>query len=267
MVGDGGIQGFWEPHTARADWCEQNYETTLYVAEFWNTISNLFIFIPGFLGLFHSIRNGTELRFVVGYLAILTVGIGSCFFHMTLSLTGQLFDQLPMIWAITVYMFCLIETQSSRQKQNIFLSLVLLVGSVIVTVVTVVSPTPFLFRTAFFINLLIVVVLSIYYARNYRCNKSYLLLSLMFFVLAGLCWVVDRFACSELREVRGSLPQFIQPALQLHAWWHVFSGLGTAFHAIFIYDLRSKFLNHKPFLKKFVGLFPYLDVKTDSHII
>ncbi|XP_033126984.1 alkaline ceramidase 3-like [Anneissia japonica] len=261
------IQGYWEPHTARADWCEQNYEVSYHVAEFWNTVSNIFIFVPGIIGLIQCIRNGTESRFAVGYLAIISVSVGSILFHMTLHLTMQLFDQLPMVWAITVYMFCLIETQSPQHSKTILLPSVLFLGSVVITIVTIVSPTPFLFRTSFFINLMVVVVLSIHSARHHRCNTSYLLLALMFFIIAGLCWVTDRFFCPELREIRGFLPNYAQPLLQLHAWWHVFSGLGTAFHAVFIYDLRSKFLRHKPSLKKLFGIFPYLDVKKDSHII
>jgi len=33
--------GWWGHPTASIDWCEENYVVSYYIAEFWNTISNL----------------------------------------------------------------------------------------------------------------------------------------------------------------------------------------------------------------------------------
>lgn len=52
LVGDktvdeqGKESGYWGEVTATMDWCERNYVVTPYIAEFYNTISNL-----GFIGL------------------------------------------------------------------------------------------------------------------------------------------------------------------------------------------------------------------------
>ena len=45
-------EGFWGPVTASIDWCEENYERTPYLAEFWNSISSLFLFLFLFLFVF-----------------------------------------------------------------------------------------------------------------------------------------------------------------------------------------------------------------------
>ncbi|GBB95484.1 hypothetical protein RclHR1_25470001 [Rhizophagus clarus] len=53
--------GFWgEPSST--DWCEQNYEVTYYIAEFFNTISSLcLVFMGTFGSIMHS--DGFDYRF------------------------------------------------------------------------------------------------------------------------------------------------------------------------------------------------------------
>ena len=36
-------------------------------------------------------------------------------------------------------------------------------------------------------------------------------------------WLVDVHVCAGLERARAFLPVLLQPFLQLHAWWHVFS--------------------------------------------
>ena len=48
--------GFWGERTATIDWCEQNYEQTYYIAEFWNTVSNLVMIVLPLYGVYWSRR-------------------------------------------------------------------------------------------------------------------------------------------------------------------------------------------------------------------
>ena len=76
----------------KVDWCEENYVVLSYIAEFWNTVSNvLFLIIPPIM--INRFRDyeaelGMPIRYV--WLLLMTVGIGSIYFHATLSLAGQL---------------------------------------------------------------------------------------------------------------------------------------------------------------------------------
>ena len=38
-IGNG--DGFWGPPSATMNWCEEDYVVTPWIAEFWNTLSNL----------------------------------------------------------------------------------------------------------------------------------------------------------------------------------------------------------------------------------
>jgi len=76
--------GYWGDTTATLDWCEKNYEVSWYIAEFWNTVTNLSMIIPPLWGIHKCLQRGLETRYLVGFFALLLVGIGSTMFHMTL---------------------------------------------------------------------------------------------------------------------------------------------------------------------------------------
>ena len=90
--------GFWGPPSSTINWCETNYEVTHYIAEFWNTITNLGFIIPPLFGLSNCRNLGIESRYAYSFILILLVGIGSWMFHMTLTFEMQLLDEIPMMW-------------------------------------------------------------------------------------------------------------------------------------------------------------------------
>lgn len=77
-------QGYWGPITASTEWCEKNYEVTPYVAEFYNTISNIPSIILALIGLHYAISQKFERRFSVLHLSTIALSIGSSLFHATL---------------------------------------------------------------------------------------------------------------------------------------------------------------------------------------
>lgn len=95
--------GVWGPATSTLDWCEENHIVSPYIAEYFNTLSNLNYIFLGLLGLYSCYSTRSELR---NYLsvggAILTIGTGSFLFHMTLLYEMQLCDELPMLYGYVV---------------------------------------------------------------------------------------------------------------------------------------------------------------------
>ena len=59
-------------------------QVSWYIAEFYNSITNLVMIIPACYGLVQTHHHQLETRFVLSYLMLLVVGVGSTLFHMTL---------------------------------------------------------------------------------------------------------------------------------------------------------------------------------------
>ncbi|GAB5359638.1 hypothetical protein AAMO2058_000560400 [Amorphochlora amoebiformis] len=130
------LTSFWGKITATIDWCERNYVFSSYIAEFWNTISNFAIIALAWYGLVQARKYRLEMRFVMCYLSLMIVGIGSTIFHCTLSYAGQMLDELPMIWAVSVFLYAM-PTDAFREKYGTTVIVVCVLYSAIVTVMYV----------------------------------------------------------------------------------------------------------------------------------
>lgn len=85
--------------------CERNYSTSPYLAEFWNALSSLPIFVFAVFGYMAGKRYAmAEARFSLTFAIIALVGLGSFMFHATLRRYAQCMDELPMLWtSITMF--------------------------------------------------------------------------------------------------------------------------------------------------------------------
>lgn len=116
-------KGFWSPTTATANFCEEDYSITFFVAEFINTLSNLaylyYAFFPPVLSL-PSIRahlNGhakdnvaPRYQFDVHTITLTLIGLTSAAYHLTLQSIPQLFDETAMYLLIAGFTFELLTS-------------------------------------------------------------------------------------------------------------------------------------------------------------
>jgi len=74
------VDGFWGPtHTP---FCEEGYLITPYIAEFWNTLSNLWFLVAAIPGMIVCIRLGLPKRYFLINFIVFILGLGSGFYHV-----------------------------------------------------------------------------------------------------------------------------------------------------------------------------------------
>ena len=88
-------------NSSSIDWCEDNFTYSPYIAEFYNSFSNIFYIIIYYSGL-HSVRNIYCKDYDKKLFSMLLfTGICSFYFHATLSLLGQIMDELCILFVLS----------------------------------------------------------------------------------------------------------------------------------------------------------------------
>ncbi|CAD7937886.1 unnamed protein product [Amoebophrya sp. A25] len=139
-----GFRGHWEPHSALIDFCEPNYVWTPYVAEFWNSVTAVGMFLIGTCCYFYclpaaaadrqTVATGgkrkpdvaeggdvtstllTPRRFIWG--AFCLQSLGSAGLHMTLGRWWQKLDEIPMMICALACLYSLESTRSALFAQS-----------------------------------------------------------------------------------------------------------------------------------------------------
>jgi len=108
--------GYWGEPTSTTDFCEPNYAVSHYVAEFFNALSSIPLVVVGICGVVHSRRLKLGVEQAACYAVVALVGVGSVSFHATLLRTGQVLDELPMLWIILLFIFALLRADDYRKR-------------------------------------------------------------------------------------------------------------------------------------------------------
>jgi len=228
---------FW-PRTATLDWCEENYVQCKYIAEFWNSTTNLIFLFFSLYGLFNVWRSGMERRFLLAYLSLGIVGVGSFLFHATLSYEMQLLDELPMIYCACILTYSIFQTDVQSRRQDLALRWFLTIDAILISLGYIYNKNPLFHQWAFGLHCAMIFLRG---SRRYRAlQKSPAKQVLKKLLLAGwglhiagfLCWNIDNQFCTSLRAGRVWLGPWAQWVLQLHGWWHVFTGIGSYFYIL-----------------------------------
>lgn len=100
--------GFWGAPTALHTFCEQNYATTYFVAEFWNSLSSL-LYCAAAAHVLAKPEARADRTIVATSLALFVTGLGSMAFHGTMLYEWELWDELPML----VFIGCALYTKAA----------------------------------------------------------------------------------------------------------------------------------------------------------
>ncbi|XP_022103279.1 alkaline ceramidase 3-like [Acanthaster planci] len=255
------MDGVWGEPTSTLDWCEENYVVTPYIAEFWNTVSNVAMIIPPIMSMVYLSFCNVEQRFYWACFAFLSVGLGSWCFHMTLLYEMQLLDELPMIWGTCVLVYAFYESNSEPNSHNYPLALLLLIYASLVTGIYILTNQPVFHQTAYGILVFTLVFRGVYCVTVNKQEYSLFLFvySIGLYATGFFLWLVDNGFCTQIRQSRELIPAPASAVLQLHGWWHVLAGLGTHGHIMFSCYLRNRFLKRETTVWQ-LGILPFVSV-------
>ncbi|KAG6357822.1 hypothetical protein INS49_013702 [Diaporthe citri] len=226
--------GFWGAPSSRANFCEEDYAVTKYIAEFVNTLSNLAYV---YYALKASCRLGQKGRyFGMDALAfsLLLVGIFSLVFHATLHQETQFLDDMSMFLLGTALLHPLYTTGFKPSARRAITTTLV---SVVVGVSAVYHQKKdiliHLIAFALMENLIWPRLLYLIYFHE-RPTVDRLRLARQFWaavgfmVLAIVVWLIDLELCYPLRDLRGVVGSPWAYLFELHGWWHIFTAVAAS---------------------------------------
>jgi dihydroceramidase len=250
------LPGYWGAVTSTVDWCERNYAFTPYVAELFNSVSSLAMVLAGVLGV--ALHRGVlERRFLSAFALVGLVGVGSVAFHGTLRFELQMLDELPMLYAVILMVYILVERGPGR-RLGLWFPALLLTHAALVTALCAFTRGAvqfWVFQLSF--GSLELFSLASVWRLQRRAQapgvRHLFRLGMGAYALAILLWFIDVRACEV---VSLTLPARGIPNPQLHAWWHLLVSCGFYLLLLVIAHERLATLGRAPRLRRAAGLVP-----------
>lgn len=253
------LVGYWGEPTASINWCETDYEVSHYVAEWWNTVSNIVLVALSTFGVRMCIREKHDADLLVLYVMIAIIGVGSALFHGTLLVVSQQLDETPMILAIVSWCYSLYRKVLPWVDTWLWVSLIV-AHNVTFAVVHAYTQSVQPFQLYFLAWVLVGAVRLVHLYRNdFKDNRTVraLIRSYVgFYLLGSAAWVLDQKLCAGLQD--GSYLSF-NP--QGHAWWHVFAGLAGFFGPASLTFYIAEKNGRNPSIEYVGGVLPYVHAK------
>eukprot|EP00929_Paragymnodinium_shiwhaense_P075606 TRINITY_DN38674_c0_g2_i1.p1 TRINITY_DN38674_c0_g2~~TRINITY_DN38674_c0_g2_i1.p1 ORF type:complete len:267 (-),score=41.49 TRINITY_DN38674_c0_g2_i1:50-850(-) len=228
--------GFWGQPTSTIDWCEENYLVTDFIAEFFNSTTSLFITAAGALPLVLHVELWPvlETRFLIAFLSIIVVGLGSVAFHGTLLFEHQMLDEVPMLWTVVVLVYCLLEQSYKEPHYGQWLPCCLAVYASVATYATSQqggSMQWWSFHTFFAIAEIYGLYMVVKFFRSIddaqKSLRALMMRGFAAYILAIVVWQTDLNFCHHLQKLPG------YDYWNLHAWgWHFLVSWGL--HAMVV---------------------------------
>ncbi|KAB5554877.1 ceramidase [Coniochaeta sp. 2T2.1] len=231
--------GYWSPSTSIANFCEEDYAITKYIAEFINSISN-FAYI--YFALRHTGWNLRCLDQMSG--SLLMVGLCSLLYHVTLRQGAQYSDDVSMLFlagALLQRLFC-----SARAPSGTRVITVAIYAAIGTMSAIYMSSGSLLVHVSMFAAMLLLIGLRTLYLINAAHPAS--MQEKMGYIrkFGGVCaylvvafflWNIDFKYCHELRRLRTMAGLPWAWVLELHGWWHILTAVGAAKHMDLVREL------------------------------
>ncbi|KAG9246918.1 ceramidase-domain-containing protein [Calycina marina] len=264
----GGHTPIWGPPTSTLNFCEEDYEFTPYVAELFNTFTNLTYIGLGIKGILNNRKLGEQgLGPKLPYIAIINLGIASSLFHSSLKYPTQMCDEFSMLIATFIVFYRLLSFSQTHFSPNVLLySLLGLMGCVMVVQFSTgdssVQQVVFTVMVYFLWSTCFKLIGKLKRGSALKSKMKWMAISgIAFFISGHACWLTDFYACDHLRRWRREVGMPWASLLELHGYWHIFTGIGVYIFMVLVECLRyaptaGKKDDQKPKVSS-AGLWPF----------
>jgi len=243
---EGGYSPAWGPPSSTLNFCEEDYEFTPYIAELFNTLTNLTDIGLGIKGLINSRKLGENgLGSKLAYLALINLGIASSLFHSSLKYSTQMCDEFSMLIATFIVFYRLLSFSQTTIAPSVLIgSLCALMLVVIVAQTTTgestVQQIVFTGMVYWLWHICFKLIGNFDRGEAVKRKMRWMAISgIAFFVTGHACWATDFYACDGLRELRRNIGMPWAAVLELHGFWHIFTGIGVYIFMGLVECLRS----------------------------
>jgi dihydroceramidase len=242
------LEGAWSPPTSRANFCEEDYVLTFYLAEFINSLTNIAYVILAFRAMYGPGRGWLAPKLDLMSLSLLVLGVGSFLFHATLRQALEFVDELSMLglaWSMMQAMFAVRQTPAMARVSTILLTAALLAfGAFYVYTAKIIYQV-----IAFFVCMGLLGVRTHYVAHWSQPRFSEAKIrewdigawkAVAICLFGYLLWNIDLEYCKELRAIREYVGLPFAWLFELHGWWHIFTAIGAAMFMDVVRDMRTE---------------------------
>jgi len=237
---------YWGPVTAQHSFCEEDYILTTYIAEFINTVTSITYILYAYRGIKNNADRKDAILRNLPYLGIAGVGIGSAIFHATMKNYTQWCDDLSMLiaTATVLHRVCTFDKSlSTTVTSGIGITAVMTAFSTwhCITDETVMHSVLF----GIMIALVGIKTRSIISARvsDREVRKEVKKLATwgaVIFISGFVIWNIDNAICPSLTSWKRSIGMPWSFLLELHGWWHIFTGAGSYIFIALVEYLTSE---------------------------
>ncbi|KAM5354415.1 hypothetical protein ACJ41O_001064 [Fusarium nematophilum] len=244
------LSGAWSPPTSRANFCEEDYVITLFLAEFVNALTNISYIYFALRSMYGS---GSRGLFAPNWdfmsVSLLILGIGSFLFHASLRQTLEFVDELSMMLLAWSMLQAALTIRPPRKTPPHLISPVLAVFFTSFSVFYIYSAKIIYQVIAFWIGL-ILIGLRIHYLFHWlepgftkaqSRDWSIRAVKASAICLFGyLIWNIDLEFCAELRNLRERVGLPWAWIFEFHGWWHILTAIGASQFMDVVREVREE---------------------------
>lgn len=231
---------YWGLPTSSANFCEQDYTVTPYVAEFVNTVSNVAYITLAIYGYRRRPQSS-----ILPWIALSLVGVLSGLYHASMLMHWQWGDMLSMhIGAGVVLQRIYTRNLDATATTRFNVALVSFIG--VIVLLRQLTGSDLFHDMAFGV---VVMASSVTTRRAIKADpvegfrvkarrQAYTGTALG--ATAYALWLVDVFLCDRLRGMREVVGLPWAWILELHGWWHVLTALAVYYYIDLVEDIRER---------------------------